>query len=794
MLISYQWIRELAGVDWPVEEAARRLTLCGIACEDIVATDRYFDKVVVGEVTDLRPVKGADKIKLAVVNTGAGTHDLICGAPNVAVGQKVPVALLGARLAGDMEIKRVKIRGVESCGMICSERELGISEDHSGIMVLDPEATPGTPLAQHLDYHDYMLDFDLTPNRGDAMSAIGIARDLAALAGTKVQYPTCQLKPVSQKVTDVFSATSEDPEACPRFTARIIRNVRTGPSPWWVQKRLLAAGVRPISNVVDITNLIMLETGNPIHAFDLDRFDSDRVVVRRAREGEKLVTLDGNEHILSPDVLLITNGREAKAAAGVMGGFDSEVKDDTRNILLEVAYFNPRVIRASRKYLDIVSEASSRFERGVDPNNLPVASARAAYLFQELCGGEVLDGMVDFYPHPISPLELSLRPGRCNEILGTTISTDRMAEILRRLEFGVKGDDPIQVVVPTFRSDITREIDLIEEVARVEGYDAIPDAVENIGPLFAPPNKVEDFEEGIRTVLTGAGFDEILGHGLAHSRMADVLNPDVPQLRILNPVSEDLNIMRNDLVVTALTSIEHNISHRNVDLQLFEIGKAYFPPDGDNNWLEEDRLLLAVTGGTPGNWREKSRLTDFYDLTGGLDRLSAHFHWPELNFGRCDQPYLEAESSVSLQLQGAPIGALGLVKTEVTRHFDIKQPVYVLQLKLKPLFELSHELTEYRPLPIYPAATRDLAMVVAESTRVGDLLSAVRQLAGDLAESVEVFDLYTGKQIGQGRKSVAMALVLRAADRSLSNVEVDELMAKIVSHLKEKYGAEIRDW
>jgi len=794
MKVSYQWLMELTGLDWPVEKVADRLTLCGTACEDIVATDRYFDKVVVGEVTDLNPIKDADKIRLATVNISSDTLELVCGAPNVAIGQKVPVALLGAKLAGDIEIKKVKIRGIESCGMICSERELGLSEDHSGILVLDRSATLGTPLGDHLDYHDYILDFELTPNRGDSMSAIGIARDLAALALTKVHYPEYELKTTSDKITDCFSASSDDLQACPRFTARIIRNVKIGPSPWWVQKKLIASGMRPISNVVDITNLVMLETGNPIHAFDLDRLGSDKIVVRRARAGEKLTTLDGQDHVLTPDVLLITDGERARAAAGVMGGVDSEVEDDTRNILLEVAYFDPSVIRKSRKQLGIVSEASSRFEKGVDPNNLETASARAAYLFAELCGGEVTGGLVDFYPEPIKPAIVPFRPKRCNDLLGTSLSPERMIEILEHLEYEVKPGDPLKVTVPTYRTDVIREIDLIEEVARIDGYHSIPDATENIGPLFAPPNPTEQFESAIRTVLTGAGFDEMLGHGLAHSKLAGLLNPNTPQLNIVNPVSEDLDIMRNDLVQTALSVVGHNIAHRNLDLRLFEIGKAYHPPDSKGNWIEEDRLILTVTGSTASNWREKPRPGDFYDLTGGLERLVEHFHWPKVQLEPAEVSYLDPEQSFALNLDGQSIGTAGLVRARVARRFDIKQPVYVLQIQLTPLNQLSRELTEFTSLPVYPAVKRDLAMVVGETVQVEELIQTIRSQAGELAEQVEVFDVYAGKQIGEHKKSVAIAMSFRSHERSLSNTEIDELLTRIVSRLKKDFKSEIRDW
>jgi len=794
MKISYAWLQELSGVRWPVTQAAERLTLCGLACESIEPTDRYLGKVVVGEVREVRPIPGADKIKQAVVDTGSEICELVCGAPNVAVGQKVPVALEGAVLAGNLTVKKVKIRGIESRGMICSERELGLSDDHSGIMVLDPTAKLGRPVVDELDYDDYILDFDITPNRGDALSAIGIARDLAALAGTRISYPDYKLKATGRDVNAEFSAASDDHEACPRFTARIIRNVTLRPSPWWLRKRLLACGVRPISNVVDVTNYIMLETGNPIHAFDLDRFGSNKVVVRRARQGEKLVTLDGKEHTLSPEVLLITNDREGKAAAGVMGGFDSEVSEQTRNLLLEVAYFAPSVIRRSRKQLGLVTEASSRFERGVDPNNLPTASARAAYLLQELCGGEVFDGLVDVYPHKIEPRAIALRPRRCNDVLGTAISSDRMRAILTGLECKVSGDDPLKVEVPTFRGDLSREIDLIEEVARIEGYSAIPDSTANKGPLYAPTHPAYEFEQEVRTVLTAAGCDEILGHGLADSRLSRHLNPDLPQVRILNPVSEDLDIVRNDLAYTALQAISHNLAHRNLDLRLFEIGKAYLPPDEIGEWREKDGVLVAVTGETPRTWRDRSRPVDFYDLTGILGRLAAHLRCPDLSFEQDCATYFEAERTYAVLSAGRRIGQAGLVKEDVARRFEIKQPVYLAQLRLAELSAAGSQGAKFNPLPVYPAATRDLALVVDRQVQVAALTSCIREVAGALAESVEVFDLYVGKQVGDRKKSVAVAISFRSSERSLANDEVDAMQEKIVAELKRRFNASLRDF
>ncbi len=793
MKISYNWLIELTGLEWTVEETADRLTTCGTACEDVEPTARYMERVVVGEVVGLKPIEGASKIQLARVNVGSEVLDSVCGAPNVAVGQKVPLALIGARLADDFEMKKVKIRGVESTGMICSERELGISQDHSGIMVLEEKAPVGKTLIEYLDYDDYILTFELTPNRADSISAIGIARDMTALAATKLRKPEFNLSESSERASDCVKVSIEDRYGCPRYAARVIRNVKIAPSPWWIKKKLLMSGIRPISSVVDVTNLVMLETGHPLHAFDLDRFGSDEVVVRKAGQGEKFTTLDGQEHELTPEVLLITNGKKAVAAGGVMGGLDSEVGEDTTDVLLEAAYFNPSVIRKSRKRLETVSESSTRFEKGADPNGIPYAIDRAAFLLQEVCGGEVLSGIVDCYPQKIEPVTVSFRPKRCNDVLGTSISESRMKEIFTNLEFTVEGSGQLEVTIPTFRPDVEREIDLIEEVARIEGYDSIPDAVANIGPLFTPRHPIDTFRDEVRKILTGVGFDEMLGHGLVDSQFARLLNPQAPQLRLINTVSKELDVMRNSLVPTAMTVISHNISHRSLDLRLFEIGKAYFPPDENGVWREDLRILLVVTGSTSNGWREHPRPLDFYDLTGGLERLADHFRWPQLSFEAVEIPFLEDDISFSLLIGGQSSGVIGKVSSSMLGKLDIKQPVFVAEVEVERLIPMSRPSIEFTPLPLYPAAPRDLAIVVADNVQAEELVSTVKRTAGGLAEAVRIFDLYTGKQIENGRKSVAISITYRSREGSLSGEQVDDLQQKVVDSLKQMFNAEIRD-
>jgi len=793
MRLSYKWLLELTGCDWPVDMVAERLTQCGTACEYVERADQFMDRVVVGRVEAVRPVEGASKIKLTTVNLGNSSMDIICGAPNVEEGQKVPVALEGARLAGDMVIKKMKIRGIESTAMICSERELGISDDHSGIMVLESDAPVGKPLAEYLEYDDYILTFELTPNRADSLSAFGIARDLAALASLRLIRPPLDLEEPTQKAADCVRVTIDDPVGCPRYAARVVKNVRIGPSPWWLQKKLLMSGIRPISNIVDITNFVMLETGHPLHAFDLNRFGSDEVVVRRARDKERFATLDGKEHELSSEVLMITNGKNGVAVGGVMGGLDSEVENTTTDILLEAAYFNPQVIRHGRKQLGMVTESSSRFEKGADPNVIPYAIDRAASLMQQLCGGNILAGIVDCYPRRIEPKKVKLRPPRCNAILGTAISTGRMKQILNYLEFTVSGDDMFEVTVPTFRPDVTREIDLIEEIARIEGYETIPNAVENVGPLFTPVHFDDKFRNDTRQVLTASGFDEMIHHGLVDARQAALIGADKAMVKVVNPVSEDLGVMRTTLIQTVLNAVAHNISHRNLDLCLFEIGNIFYPAGNSRDWGEEERLVLAVTGSTEHTWRDSPRPLDFYDVTGAIGRLASHFGWGKVEYEPEAAAYFDGDVSFAVMIDGKRVGQAGKMRGDLAGRFEIKQVVYVAELELKPLMSISGSLKKYQPVPVYPAAPRDLAIIVDEQTRAGDLISAVRESAGELAETVEIFDLYRGKQIEKGKKSVAISVNYRSRTGNLSSEQVDERQSAVIKVLQKKFKAQIRD-
>lgn len=794
MKISYKWLLELTGLDWTPEELSDRLTLCGTACEYIEPADQYMHGVIVGEILAINKIEGADKIRLATVNLGERKLDVVCGAPNIEVGFKVPVATLGAKLDGGIVIKKAKIRGIESEAMICSERELGLSDEHAGILVLDSSATPGQELSELLGYKDdFMLTFELTPNRPDSMSAVGIARDMAALASIDVKKPQFELTESTEKASDYIKVTIDDKVACPRYAARIIKNVKIGESPYWLKKKLILAGVRPISNVVDITNLVMLELGQPLHAFDYDRFGSKEVVVRMAKDKEHFKSLDGTDHEMTPEVILITNGKNGVAAGGVMGGFDSEVEDDTTNILLEAAYFNASMIRKSRRQLGFVTESSQRFEKGADPNIIEYAIDYAASLMQSLCGGEVLDGIVDCYPDIIEPMKIKFRPKRCNNIIGTQLSSEKMRTIFEDLEFAVTGDDVFEVIVPTFRPDIEREIDLIEEISRIIGFDNIPASNKNLGSLYTPIHYDDRFKKEMRTVLTGVGFDEFISHGLADSKLANILHTERPQLNIANPISEDLNIMRNCLLQTALTVIHHNVSHRSLDLSIFEIGKTYLPPDEKDYWAEDESLVLAVTGNTQHTWRDKPRPRDFYDITGAIKALAEHFGWGEISYEAKEYAFFEKEISFEILLNNKVCGLIGKINPKTRKKFGIKQDVFAAELDFGYLLSLSNKLIAYKTLPIYPAALRDLAMVVKEDIKAGDLMAQVKKSAGKIAESVEIFDLYQGKQIEKGKKSIAISISYRSKDSSLESSQVDAAQKKVVNDLVKNYNVEIRD-
>jgi len=791
MQVPYSWIKELADVPWAAEELADRLTLSGAEAEVENLFGSTFDNVCIGQIVELEPVEGSDHLRRAVVDSGDEKLQVVCGAPNAAAGQKIVLAKVGAELKDGMKIKKAKLRGVESFGMICSEQELGISEDHSGIIVLDDEAEIGRPALDYFKLDDPVIKLDLTPNRPDMMSAIGVARDSACLAGTKLKKPEFELTETAEKAADYIKVSIDDTDACPRYAARVIKNVKIGPSPWWIKRKLILCGIRPISNVVDITNLVMMEYGHPLHAFDYDLFDRKEILVRRAAEGEKFSTLDGKEHILDPHILLITDGEKGVAAAGVMGGLDTEVSDTTTNILLESAYFDNITIRRSRIKLALNSESSIRFEKGADPNVVLDAIDRAAYLMQKYAGGEVLSGVVDCYPNKIKRAEIELRPDRVNSFLGTDIPRERMIKILQDLEYDVADKEILKVSAPTHAPDVTREVDLIEEIIRIEGYDSIPFVERNSGPLVAATRRDDQFRSDVRRVMTSQGFDESYSSGLADAELLSKVSGDSPQLKILNPIAEDLSVMQNNVIYSILKSVSHNISRRNVSLQLFELGKGFLP--GPHHPEEAEQLGLAVTGEAEGDWYKKPRNFEFYDLKGAVDMLAKGCRLSAPEFVASDKPPFMKGMSFDLKCGDTVLGPAGIIDPDIARAFEIKQQVFVALLDFATLIELRDENINYKILPRFPASPKDMAILVDDDIRAGDIMAEIRKVGGKLLEDVRIFDLYRGKQVPEGKKSLAFAMTYRSEKGSLKNKEVIALHGKIADHLKKCYNVEIRE-
>ena len=792
MQVPYSWIKELADIPWSAEELAERLTLSGAEAEVEELFKAGFENVCVGHIIELEPVEGSDHLKKAVVDSGDEHLQVICGAPNAAKGQKIVLAKVGATLKEGFKIKKAKLRGVESYGMICSEMELGMSEDHSGIIVLEDDAEIGRPALDYFGLDDPVIKLDLTPNRPDMLSAIGVARDSACLAGTKLKRPEFKLEESAEKASDYINISIDDPDACPRYAARIIRNIKIGPSPWWIKRKLLLCGIRPISNIVDITNLVMMEYGHPLHAFDYDLFKNKEILVRRAHEGEKFTTLDSKEHELDPRVLLITDGEKGVAAAGVMGGLDTEVTEKTRNILLESAYFDSITIRKSRQKLGMTSESSIRFEKGADPNVVPAAIDRAAYLMQKYAGGVVLSGIVDCYPKRMDPIRITLRPERVNSFLGTEISKDRIVKILTDLEYGVEDKGALEVLAPTHAPDVTREVDLIEEIIRIEGYDSIPFVERNSGPLVAVTRKDDELRSEIRRVMTSQGFDEAYSSGLADTDLlAKVMGNGQPQLKILNPIAEDLSVMQSSVIYSLLKSVSHNISRRNVNLRLFELGRGFLPGDPPQ---ENEQLGLIITGASDSDWFTKPRNFDFYDLKGAIDVLVTGCRIPVPEFKYADRiPYMNG-MSFDLKFEDRPAaGHAGMIDPEIAKAFDIKQPVFAALLDFETMLNMRNDDIQFRNLPRFPASPKDMAIVVDDDIQAGDIMKEIIKAGGKLLEEVKLFDLYRGKQVPEGKKSLAFAMVYRSDKGSLKSKEVIKLHSNIAEHLKKCFNAEIRE-
>lgn len=802
MLVSLKWLKDYVDIDLSPVELADRLTMCGLEVDAVHETGPAFSGVVVAKILSVKPHPNADKCFLCEVTTGDATHRIVCGVGNICSGDMVPLAKTGATIPGGYIIKSSKIHGEVSEGMLCSEEELGIGGDASGIMILSDGLSAGRDLADILDLKDTVFDIGITPNRSDCLSIIGIAREIAAITGAKLRYPPIRMCESEGDINRMTSIEILDPDLCPRYSARIIKNVKIAPSPLWMRQRLEAVGIRAINNVVDITNFVMMEWGQPLHAFDFRFLEEGRIVVRRSCEGEKFISLDEKERILKPDTLMICDGVKPVAIAGIMGGMNSEVKADTETIFLESAYFNPSSIRKSSKWLGMNTDAAFRFGRGVDPDGAVRASDRAARLMTELAGGIVFGGCIDQYPATIqTAADIPLRAKRVNDILGTNIEDDEIVSILKRIEMNVhiNVDGRYRVTPPTYRVDITREIDLIEEVARLYGYDRIPVTLPNISVTTSAGDLRGILEDRIRGALKGSGYSEIITYSFISPGSVTVLglkeNDERNNLvKIRNPMTEDQAVMRSTLVCGLLETMKKNVCSGCFSLRLFEMGRTFIHREEGALPIEKNSLGCLITGMRNDDiWSPREATGDFYDLKGCVENIFDDLRMSGIRFvSGHEESLLHPGKSCVIFAGDQMLGFLGEIHPNILLRMDLKIPAIVFEMDMDVLAACYSGKIIHHNSPKYPSITRDVAFLVKQSLEAEEMLLLARSANKELLEKVILFDVYSGEGVPSGMKSVGLRFSYRAADRTLTDDEVSDVHGAIVKRVVDVTGAKIR--
>ena len=806
MNVTLNWLKDYINFEFSPSELADRLTMLGVEVESVKQLGAELEGVIVGSVTSIRPHPNADKLVLCQVDTG-GTEELqiVCGAPNVREGMLAPVATIGATLPVGLTIKRAKLRGETSQGMLCSEKELGLSEDAAGLMELPTDTHLGIPLSEALGLDDVVFELEITPNRPDCLSLIGVAREIRAETGNPLKLPTVDLKESSINVRDLTSVTIDAPDLCPRYAARVIQGIKVSESPAWLQQRLESVGIGVINNIVDVTNFVLMEYGQPLHAFDYHRLTENRIVVRRATDGEHITTLDEVERELTSDMLVIADAEKPVALAGIIGGYDSEITEMTCDVLLESAYFNPPSVRATAKTLGISTEASYRFERGADPGVVLAALDRAAQLIAELAGGTVCEGAVDVYPGQQPLTQIQLRPERVNFVLGTTLEAAEMVQILNRLDFDVDITQEVyQVTVPTFRSDVTREIDLIEEIARVHGYDNIP-TTRPKGDIPVPaPNSKTEVRRCIKHFLLAAGMMEAVNYSFCDPNCFDKIRLDVDDplrntLRLRNPLSPEMSVLRTTLNPGLLENAQHNRNHQIDTIAIFEIG-GVFVHDSESRrsdlriaTLEPERVAGVLAGQIgEGVYSDPYRPPDFFDIKGLVEGMLEACGIVDWTLQKTDIPTFHPGRNAEVLLGDKRIGVFGEAHPEVLENYDLPYKAYLFEFDLEGLAEATTLAKRFEPISIYPKVARDLAIVVDKEVLSDMPTELIYTTGGDSVDSVRLFDVYEGEQVPEGKKSLAYTITYHSATETLTDKAVNALHDEVVKRLNRELGAELR--
>lgn len=833
MKVTLNWLKQYVDFEWTPEELAERLTMLGLEVERVEKISGDFDGIVVGEVMTRDKVAGSDKLSVCRVNDGQSERQVICGANNFEAGNKVALILPGASLPvkpGDppFKIKVRKVMGVESHGMMCSPKELGVAEDADGILILSADAKVGQPFAEHQGRSgsDIVYDLEITPNRPDLNSVIGIAREIAALTGNPLRIPEIDSQEFGSPTTplntsELVEVRLQDADLCPRYVARVVKGVTIGPSPDWLRHTLEKVGIRSINNVVDVTNFVMLESGQPLHAFDYHLIcgsdtikpnpesqstNTPTIIVRRAAEGEKFVTLDGEEHTLTSQMLLIADQSKGIALAGIMGGQNTEINDKTVDVLIESAYFNPANIRATSKRLELRTESSYRFERGADIDIADCASRRCAQLILETARGQLVTGVVDCFPNKPNPTEIRLRHEKTNALLGIAIPSSEQNRLLENLGLGLVSDESngsssdhasstASFRIPTFRVDLKSEIDLVEEICRLYGIDKIPGITPRGAIGTNSFDKTHDQLTEVRRILNSLGLFEAQGQTLISHTSAKLVSTEENLVLLAHPLSADMNVLRPSLIPGLLETLTHNLHHKNEDVATFELGRVFSKQSGQLR--EEKHLSVALTGRrTSPFWSgaDRAATCDIFDLKGLLEEFFANFGFPRIVWSRRPEPSALFVESAQILLGGKlPLGELGQLQPALAKRYDLRDNVFIAQLNLDTILARRNAVKSFKQLLHFPSIRRDIAMIVPESTTHDSVLAAARHAKPANLEKCDLFDVFRGKNVQEGHKSMAYAFTYRHSDRTLTDSEVNAAHDKLVSHLKQKLKATIRE-
>lgn len=798
MLISYNRLKELIDFNYTPAELDNILTMMGIEVEAIYDYKEKYKNFYVGEVLTKEPHPQADKLSLCTVNYGEGTNKVVCGAPNVAAGQKIVFAALDAVIPqGGFKIEKRKIRGIESEGMICSQFELDLGEDTSGIWVLPADAPIGQTLAEFCDLNDIILEISVTPNRPDCLNHFGIARLIAAHDNVKFNKPEISLKKSELNINNFVSVETQDKELCPRYVGIVIKNINMKASPERLKNKIKTLGLRPINAVVDITNYVMYETGQPLHAFDLDKINGNKIIVKTAAQDEKFTPLDDKERTLDGDMLMICDAERSIAVAGVMGGANSEIDENTANIFIESAYFNPQSIRRTSKKLGLSTDASYRFERGVDYEGVLYAAEYAASLINEICGGEVSNNYIDIKSENYSEKIVELRFKKAEKLIGVELYPEEIINILKSLEFEIieKTNDKVKVKVPPYRVDIAIEVDLIEEIAIMYNYDNIKanysTKINFANSLNSSELLMPKMRGDIRNYLVQNGFTEILTQNIIDPASAKLFKEN--NITLANPLGEEMSVMRPSMIPSMLKTIERNIRYGNTNLRIFEIGKNFLI---DNDFIETEELVIALSGAiAPFNWKDKERPADYYDIKGVIEDFTEKFNITGIKFTEDEYNNdIFSVNSLTIALKGELIGKFGEISRKLLKHFDIEKPVYLISLNLNAIYKAKIKQNKYNGVSSFPAVKRDLGFILAKNTEAEAVRSAIIKAGGKYLKDVEIFDVFEGEKIGLDNKNIAFALTYISNQKTLTDDEVDSSVRAIIENITKQFNAKLREF